>query len=138
MDEYKNIVSKNSIYRSLISVVLFAVLGMVESRIFPWGLGAKTLAPLAVTYFLLGGAVGTQHPKDIKHAAVHGSLLGAFVYFILFVWLFDVGFFSGSLGAGVGKMVFGIVSVIVVSVSTMEIAKLLKISEDNPKKLNSP
>jgi hypothetical protein len=132
MDEFTNKVSKNSIYRSLIGMALFIVIGMFESKMFPWGLGGNSLVPLAVTYFLLGGAVGTQHPEDTAHAAAQGSLVGAFVYIILFVWLFGVGFFSGSLGAGMAKLIFGVASVVIVSVSVMEISKLLKITEDNP------
>lgn len=132
MDEFKNVVSKNSMYRSLIATALFMVLGFIESRMLPWGLGAKALVPLAVTYLLLGGSVGTQHPDDIKHAAVHGSLMGAVVYLIIFTWLFAVGFFRGGVAAGLGKMLFGIASVVIVSVSVFELSKVLKIQNDNP------
>lgn len=129
--EFKNVLSTNAGKRGLIAFVLFVIFGFMESKVIPWGLGLKSVIPLSVTYLLLSTAVGTSHDKKIEDAAIHGAIIGAMVYSVIFFWLFDVGFFSGSMIAGMGKLIFAIVSVSVVSVILHEVSSLLKISEDN-------
>ena len=118
--------SKNELYRTLIAVVLFSIFGFIESRVLPWGLGIKAMLPLVVTWFFLGGVLGKNNNYNLEQTAIHGAILGIFVYGIVGSWLQGVGAYH-NVSTGIVKFLAGVLSVIFVSLSLKEISRFGKI-----------
>lgn len=113
--------SKNEFVTSFIAFVLLSVLGTVQQAALPFEHWKKVIAPLLVTYIILGLLIGYQKTEDIPESISSGFITGIGVYTIIYIWLYSVGFFKGTMELAVGQFTVSVFIVTITSFLTREI-----------------